>query len=149
VLVRGGEDYEKTDAGCQIARVVPADAPTPEWDWEQGTYVHRAVVDLCGQGYPSRALCQITPRCGDGFCSFDPVDEMCPADCAQGACSDVGCTKSALEVGEPGDPVPPAKAARRAGHCSAHPARREASLAWASGLLAVTALGVRRRRRSR
>jgi hypothetical protein len=150
VLVRGGEDYLETDAGCFEPRVVPADAGTPDWRWEQATYVEQAIRDLCDQGYPSEALCDIAPRCGDGFCSFAAVDADCAEDCAEGACSDTGCTKGADTVGAPGDPI--AKSSEGAnGGCSVRSgaaANRAGWLMYAVALLGV-GLGSRRRRCAR
>ena len=109
VLVRGGNDYQKTSSGCSVAEVVPADAGMPEWRWEQATYAGAAVDVLCGEGYPSQLLCGVDPSCGDGVCSLDAVDENCPEDCAA-FCRENACTKGVGSVA-PGAPVAQAERA--------------------------------------
>ncbi len=109
VLVRGGEDYVQTPQGCFVSKVYTSERITPPWRWEQATYVAGAISDLCDeQGYPSERLCGIKPSCGDGFCSFDPVDQGCVEDCAA-ACSHGDCTKGGQGGSEPGVPLLPSE----------------------------------------
>lgn len=150
VLVRGGDDYVKTQAGCRVPRQVPADAGTPEWKWEQATYAVHALTELCAQSYPSRKLCDIEPRCGDGYCSFDPADEGCVEDCAAGACAGSACNKSAHEGAIPGEAVdPPSQAAQSDGCSLGGPASgARDGVWWLSAALGLVGIAARRRRRS-
>jgi hypothetical protein len=146
VLVRGGDDYDDTDAGCKVASVFPADAGTPDWGWEQATYVGPAVHALCAAKYPSRRLCDIAPRCGDGVCSFDPADADCPKDC-EDDCDRGLCDKSAQNAVSAGAPVK----RRHAQSCAvAAVSGAAAGLApWALLLSACALLGRRSRRVAR
>ncbi len=104
VLVRGGEDYVTTDAGCNISKQIPSDSDGSPW--EQATYATSAIEALCATGWPSAALCGIEPSCGDGFCTMDEVAGSCAADCANAVCSRPPCTKGAqpmLVAGTPSD----------------------------------------------
>jgi hypothetical protein len=150
VLVRGGDDYVKTQAGCRVPRQVPADAGTPEWKWEQATYAVHALTELCAVSYPSRRLCDIEPRCGDGYCSSDPADEGCFEDCAAGACAGAACDKNAQEGALPGEVTepPPAQAATADGCSLRGPASDARHGAWwVSAALGLVGVVARRRRR--
>lgn len=148
VLVRGGNDYQKTSRGCSVAEVVPADAGVPEWRWEQATYAGAAVDALCNAGYPSQLLCGVGPRCGDGVCSLDPVDENCPVDCAE-FCRENACTKG-VGSAAPGAPVAQRKGKRSGEDCSvsAPGAPRHGPLGVASWAVLGLGLLARRRRTS-
>ncbi len=91
VLVRGGEDYITSDAGCNVAKRIAADKDGSPW--EQATYATSAIEALCDSGWPSDALCGVEPECGDGFCTIDEVGGMCPSDCAAATCARPPCSK--------------------------------------------------------
>jgi V8-like Glu-specific endopeptidase len=152
VLVRGGEDYIETADGCSVSKQVPADSGTPDWGWEQATYVAPAIEALCEENYPSERLCGIAPSCGDGVCSFDPVDERCTEDCGT-YCSNAACIKGALGSAEPGDPVAKEEdsQASSADECALRPGPSRSSPRWfwllAAGL-SFGLIGRRTRRRS-
>jgi V8-like Glu-specific endopeptidase len=149
VLVLGGDDYVKTDAGCKVSKVVAADAGTPEWGWEQATYAASAVKDLCEQGYPSKALCNLEPRCGDGYCSSDPVDDGCAEDCDPGDCAAGACTKGGSTAASPGDPVSAGDGTAKPTSCTvSYGPGLVGSWLWWAGLSACAALAARRARRS-
>ncbi len=75
VLTDGADDY--TSAGsCAEVSVLPEDEAI-----ESVMFAHHAVEALCNKGFPSRALCQIEPKCGDTFCTSDESPETCPDDC--------------------------------------------------------------------
>jgi hypothetical protein len=88
VIGRGGADYEpRADAACNVPIVASVDAAPDAGlpPGEEATYAARAIESLCDAGWPSQRLCNIEPRCGDGFCSAGETPPRCAQDCDAGA----------------------------------------------------------------
>jgi hypothetical protein len=119
-----------------------------EWNWEQGTPVSAAIDELCGRGFPSERLCEQAPRCGDGFCSFDPVDDGCVADCGSTSCSGTDCVKSTHQDAEPGELAPMAPTGAAAEQCSMRAVPAGGALHWSALAALALVRGLRRRRRN-
>jgi hypothetical protein len=163
ILVRGSPDFElNTAGGCLVSNVVLDGGIAASGNWEEATYVTRAVEALCNEQYPSPRLCAITPRCGDGFCSHGENGASCADDCTEAACST--CTKARDPVlgdavdgpdggqagagdAGPGDAATDEAPGSKKPEGCAVAARGHADFAsLALGLLAASLLWVRRRR---
>jgi V8-like Glu-specific endopeptidase len=166
VLVRGSPDYVPADGqDCLVSNVVndaPDAGPVSGKQWEEATYVTRAIDALCEMEYPSKRLCNIAPSCGDGFCTAGENGESCAKDCTPESCGE-RCSKSrdpvlgAVLSGAGDGGIADADAAVADAGASEPPAEKEpASCALASharpgaslmlAWLALAALLVRRRR---
>lgn len=114
ILVRGGVDYSVADGqNClQVNEVADGDDGSP---YEQITYVDRALKVLCEDlQWPSAALCNAEPVCGDGVCSPQEAGGLCAADCQTPICLGRRCGKDAnptcegdacLALSESGEPA--------------------------------------------
>jgi MYXO-CTERM domain-containing protein len=145
-LVRGGEDYIETGS-CSIANVV-AD-PNDVDAWEEATYVQHAVDALCSLGWPSEALCDISPTCGDGFCTIDERSGSCAEDCDNETCLSPPCSKSPTPTAELGSIENGAGNKQTdlgARGCSLSATRSPSGAAW--GIFSFAGLLVWRRRRA-
>jgi hypothetical protein len=81
--VRGARDWVD-DGAC----VRTADAVEPT---EEHQLVHIAIDALCDSGWPSAALCEAVPSCGDNVCSAGETDDSCGEDCPTPRCGDGVC----------------------------------------------------------
>ncbi len=75
VLSGGADDYVNAGSCIDLERY-------PERGYgERVVYAYPAIEELCNTGYPSEALCNQAPVCGDGICSNGETETSCADDC--------------------------------------------------------------------
>jgi hypothetical protein len=149
-----GEPDWDVDNGCLRARVVDESR-------EKHALVGVAIERLCRTGWPSLALCERSPKCGDGWCTATESRQDCPDDCPAPSCADHLCERSEwlscqhdcsafdhVPASWSEDPTrypAPTPTSNEASHCGVTaPRGQSGDLAWLAASLLCMALRARR-----